>query len=125
VLQHAPEQVVGVQIGHRLAVVGQLGGAAGSGVERLARVVAHILRDVDPLRRPARLRRTEEAREQVVPLTGFARSDRSDAHHHLFPCCRNSKGNAIHSRIVPGPAVTPVAVPAGCETLLAWPCPCS
>ena len=38
----------------------------------------------DALLLPARLGRPEEAREEVVPATGPARSDRSDAHEFLL-----------------------------------------
>jgi hypothetical protein len=71
--------VVGVQVGHEAIGVGELGCTAGGGGEHLTSVAAHVLRDVDALL-PARLRRPEEAREQVVPISGSTRSDRSDAH---------------------------------------------
>jgi hypothetical protein len=72
--------VVGVQVGDVRTGRGQLGRAARGVGQDLAGLVAHVFGDVDPLRRPARLRRTEETREQVVPLAGLIRSDRSDAH---------------------------------------------
>jgi len=78
-LQGGPEQVVGVQIGHRPALVRQLGGPPGGVGEDLATLVAHVLRNIDPLR-TARLGRPEEAREQIVPVTGSGRSPRSDTH---------------------------------------------
>jgi hypothetical protein len=72
--------VIGVQIGHRLVGAGQFGGAARGVRQGLARVVAHVFGDVDPLRRAARLGRTEEVREQIVPLARSTRAHRSDAH---------------------------------------------
>ena len=67
-LQRRPEQVVGVQVGDCRSRSAQLGGPPGRVGEHLPRVAAHVSGDVDPLRRPARLGRTEEAGEQVVPV---------------------------------------------------------